>query len=210
MGNSQPKLTPKELARQNKRIVDKAVRQIDRERTKLQSNETKMLEEIKKLAKKNQHGPAKILSKDLVRGRSQVGQYYVMASQLKAISMKLSTAEINQSMVDALKGVNKVMEKVNASMDIHSIQEVLKEFAKQSEKMEMQQEMMNDAMDAGMDNADSIDEADKVYQQICDEIGVDLGDEHVGAGRNPLVNPVAQPTANNVDDLEARLNQLKK
>ena len=57
--------------------------------------------------------------------------------------MKLSTAEINQSMVDALKGVNKVMEKVNASMDIHSIQEVLKEFAKQSEKMEMQQEMVS-------------------------------------------------------------------
>jgi len=44
-----------------------------------------------------------------------------MASQLKAISMKLSTAEINQSMVDALKGVNKVMEKVNANMDIHAI-----------------------------------------------------------------------------------------
>jgi len=52
--------------------------------------------------------------------------------------MKLSTAEINQSMVDALKGVNTVMEKVNASMDIHHIQEVLKEFAKNSEKMEMQ------------------------------------------------------------------------
>jgi charged multivesicular body protein 2A len=72
-----------------------------------------------------------------------VAQYYVMSSQLKAISMKLSTAEINQSMVDALKGVNTVMEKVNASMDIHSIQQVLKEFAKQSEKMEMQQEMVS-------------------------------------------------------------------
>ena len=46
-------------------------------------------------------------------------------------------------MVDALKGVNNVMEKVNASMDIHSIQQVLKEFAKQSEKMEMQQEMVS-------------------------------------------------------------------
>ena len=35
--------------------------------------------------------------------------------------MKLSTAEISQTMVDALKGVNNVMEKVNASMDIHAI-----------------------------------------------------------------------------------------
>ena len=51
MGNSEPKLTAKELARQNKRIVDKAVRQIERERVKLQTNEKKMIEEIKKLAK---------------------------------------------------------------------------------------------------------------------------------------------------------------
>ena len=72
MGNSGPKLTPAEEAKQNKRIVDRAVRQIDRERVKLQNNEKKMLEEIKKLAKKNQHGPARILSKDLIRMRNQV------------------------------------------------------------------------------------------------------------------------------------------
>ena len=92
--------------------------------------------------------------------------------------MKLSTAEINASMVDALKGVNNVMEKVNQSMDIHSIQECLKEFAKNSEKMEMQQEMMSDAIDGAMDNAEDVDSADKVYAQICDEIGVDIGEEN--------------------------------
>jgi charged multivesicular body protein 2A len=55
MGNSAPKLTPKEQARQNKRTVDKAVRQIERERAKIQSQEVKMLAEIRTLAKKNQH-----------------------------------------------------------------------------------------------------------------------------------------------------------
>jgi hypothetical protein len=45
---------------------------------------------------------------------------------------------------------------------------------------------MNDAIDAGMDNADDVDAADKVYSQICDEIGVDLGEEHEMAGKNPL------------------------
>lgn len=32
--------------------------------------------------------------------------------------MRLSTAEINQTMVEALKGVNKVMERVNENMDV--------------------------------------------------------------------------------------------
>ena len=101
-----------------------------------------------------------------------------MASQLKAISMRLSTAEINQSMVDALKGVNTVMEKVNDNMDISTISQILKEFAKNSEKMEMKQEMMGDAIDSGLDTADDVEAADKVYAQICDEIGVDLAEEN--------------------------------
>ena len=44
--------------------------------------------------------------------------------------------------------------------------------------MEMQQEMMSDAIDAGMDNAEDLDAADKVYAQICDEIGVELAEEN--------------------------------
>lgn len=37
---------------------------------------------------------------------------------------------------------------------------------------------MNDAIDAGMDGVDDASAADTVYAQICDEIGVELGDEH--------------------------------
>ena len=77
--------------------------------------------------------------------------------------MKLSTAEINASMVDALQGVNKVMEGVNEQMDIQQIQAILREFAKNSEKMEMKQEMMSDAIDDGMDNAEDVENADKIY-----------------------------------------------
>ena len=71
--------------------------------------------------------------------------------------MKMSTATMNQNMIDALKGVNTVMANVNQDMDISGIREVLKEFAKQSEKMEMQQEMMSDQMDMAMDTGDMVD-----------------------------------------------------
>lgn len=66
-------------------------------------------------------------------------------------------------MVDALKGVNKVMVNVNENMDVNGIREVLREFSKQSEKMEMQSEMMNDQMDMVMDTGDMQDQADEVY-----------------------------------------------
>ena len=47
-------------------------------------------------------------------------------------------------MVNALKGVNNVMSKVNENMDMTQIRQICSEFAKESEKMGMQQEMMND------------------------------------------------------------------
>ncbi len=53
MGNSQPKVDPKEVARQNKRMMDKAVRTIEREQKKMQTQEKKLLAEIKVLATKN-------------------------------------------------------------------------------------------------------------------------------------------------------------
>ena len=68
--------------------------------------------------------------------------------------MKLMTIEANQSMMDAMKGCASTMSKVNADMDISSIQQLMKEFQKESMKMEMNGEMMNDAIDGGMDTVD--------------------------------------------------------
>ena len=103
------------------------------------------------------------MAKDLVRTRKQVDSYYIMISQLKGISMRIASAQINQNMIDALKGANSVMTSVNEQMDLGQIRNVLKEFAKQSEKMEMQQEMMNDQMDTVMDTGEVEEQADEVY-----------------------------------------------
>lgn len=118
MGNKAPEVDPKELAKQNKRMIDRSVRTVEREQKKMQAQEQKLLKQIKELATKNQHGPAKIMAKDLIRTRKQIDSFYIMTSQLKAISMRMASAQINQSMVDALKGANKVMASVNENMDI--------------------------------------------------------------------------------------------
>ena len=47
--------------------------------------------------------------------------------------------------------------------------------------------MMGDAIDAGLDTADDVEAADKVYLQICDEIGVDLTEDNpMAAGKGKL------------------------
>jgi hypothetical protein len=67
MGNEQPtvKPDPKEVAKQQKKVVRNAKRKIDREMKNLERQEKKNLAEIKKLASKGQHGPAKIMAKSV-------------------------------------------------------------------------------------------------------------------------------------------------
>lgn len=106
--------------------------------------------------------------------------------------MRLATAQINQTMVASLKGVNTVMNSVNESMDISQITDVLKEFAKNSEKMEMQGEMMNDQVDMAMDTGDTAEQADEVYSQILGEIGMNLNNE-IKAGDGAIVPNAVEP-----------------
>ena len=68
---------------------------------------------------------------------------YQMKAQLGAISMTLSTLQINSEMMGAMQGVNDVMGKVNEEMNISDIQKVIREFSKESEKFGMNQEMVS-------------------------------------------------------------------
>ena len=52
---NQPQVDPKELIKQQKRVLTRSQRKIDRECTKLGAQEKKTLAEIKKLATKGQH-----------------------------------------------------------------------------------------------------------------------------------------------------------
>ena len=88
--------------------------------------------------------------------------FYTMAGQLKAIENQLATAQINATMVESLKGVNKVMGSVNANMNPQEMNKIMREFAKETEKMNIQGEMMNDAMDA-MGDGETENQADEVY-----------------------------------------------
>ncbi len=55
MGNQAVKIDPKEEMKQNKRMMDRAARKIERERGKIEQAEKKHLKEIQKLAKAGQH-----------------------------------------------------------------------------------------------------------------------------------------------------------
>lgn len=64
MGNLFGKEKPlKEVLRENKRMINRAVRELDREKTALEREEKRLTIEIKKCAQENQMGAVKIMAK---------------------------------------------------------------------------------------------------------------------------------------------------
>ena len=59
------RMTPEEMLRKNQRALTKAMRELDRERSKMEQQEKKIIADIKKMAKAGQMDAVKIMAKVL-------------------------------------------------------------------------------------------------------------------------------------------------
>jgi len=141
------KKTPEELLRQNQRALNKAIRDLERERTKMEAQEKKLIQDIKKMAKENQMDAVKIMAKDLVRTRRYVKKFILMKANIQAVSLKVQTLRSQNTMAVAMKGVTRALQSMNRQMNLPQIQKIMSDFERQSEIMDMKEEMMNDAID---------------------------------------------------------------
>merc|ERR1739845_311328 len=138
----------------NQRALNKAMRELDRERTKMEQQEKKIIADIKKMAKQGQMDAVKVMAKDLVRTRRYVKKFMLMRANIQAVSLKIQTLKSQNAMAQAMKGVTKAMQTMNKQMKLPEIQKIMMEFEKQTEIMDMKGEMMEDAIDDVMGDED--------------------------------------------------------
>ncbi|MBA0701448.1 hypothetical protein Goari_022934 [Gossypium aridum] len=196
-------------------MLDKSIREIERERQGLQTQEKKLIAEIKKSAKQGQMGAVKVMAKDLIRTRHQIEKFYKLKSQLQGVSLRIQmevdgyncggaitktfdicpapyhTMKSTQAMGEAMKGVTKAMGQMNRQMNLPSLQKIMQEFERQNEKMEMVSEVMGDAIDDALEGDEEEEETEELVSQVLDEIGVDINQELVNAPSAAVAAPAA-------------------
>merc|ERR1712098_901366 len=200
---------------------NKAMRELDRERAKMEQQEKKIIIDIKKMAKAGQMDAVKIMAKDLVRTRKAVKKFMLMKANIQAVSLKIQTLKSQNSMAQAMKGVTKAMISMNKQMKLPEIQKIMQEFEKQSEMMDMKEEMMSDVIDDALGDDDDEGESGAIVTQVLDELGLQLTDQITGlpvASGSVATGPTAAQAktpvaAGEVDadaDLAARLENLRR
>jgi len=222
-------MTPDEMLRKNQRALNKAMRELDREKAKMEQQEKKIIADIKKMAKQGQMESVKIMAKDLVRTRRQCKKFMVMRANIQAVSLKIQTLKSQNAMAMAMKDVTKAMQRMNKQMKLPEIQKIMMEFEKQTEIMDMKEEMMSDAIDDAMGDEDDEEESDAIVTQVLDELGLQLTDQLTGVpvADNSIANPSAAAAAKGGkagpvavggttgdddpnSDLQARLENLRR
>ncbi|XP_044736497.1 charged multivesicular body protein 2a [Chrysoperla carnea] len=225
------KVTPEEMLRKNQRALNKAMRDLDREKARMEQQEKKIIADIKKMAKDGQMDAVKIMAKDLVRTRKYVKKFMLMKANIQAVSLKIQTLRSQNAMATAMRGVTKAMASMNRQMNMPQIQRILQEFEKQSEIMDMKEEMMNDAIDDAMGEDDDEEETDTVVTQVLDELGLQLNDQlsglpqaggalTTGGAKTPVAVGAgagggasggnSSPLSDADADLQARLDNLRR
>jgi len=174
------KMTPAEMLRKNQRALNKAMRDLDREKMKMEQQEKKIIADIKKLAKEGQMDAVKIMAQDLVRTRRYTKKFMLMKANIQAVSLKIQTLKSQNTMAEAMKGVTKAMQNMNRQLNLPQIQKILQEFEKQSEIMDMKEEMINEHIDDAMEDEGDEEETDAVVSQVLDELGLQLNDQLSG------------------------------
>jgi len=211
-------MTPEEMLRKNQRALNKAMRDLDRERAKMEGQEKKIISDIKKMAKDGQMDAVKIMAKDLVRTRRYVKKFILMKANIQAVSLKIQTLRSQNAMAQAMKGVTKAMQNMNKQLKLPQIQKIMMEFEKQSEIMDMKEEMMNEAIDDAMGDEDDEEESDAIVSQVLDELGLQLSDQltDLPSASGSLATPANKkavpdaPVSDADADLQARLDNLRR
>ncbi|KAK6458761.1 class E vacuolar-protein sorting and endocytosis factor [Scheffersomyces xylosifermentans] len=222
------KLTPQERLRKNQRALEKTQRELGREVTKLQQQEKKLISDIKKSAKSGQIASAKIQAKDLIRTKNYITKFNSMKAQLQAISLRIQSVRSNQQMATSMRDATRLLSGMNKSMNLPQLSRIAQEFAKENDLMDQKQEFMDDAIDDAMamdeDELGEDEQIDEILGKVLDEIGVDLNtslketpnsinvqaEEKVSTGRMAEAIGGGGTHASDEDDLQARLDSLKK
>jgi len=161
--------------------LDRAIRELDRERMGMQRQEKMLVVEMKKLAKAGQMGSVKVMARDLVRCRQNVTKFYALRSSLQSVKMRIDTMRSQEAMTHALQGVTQALRGMNQRVNMPGMQRLMMEFERQNEYSEQVQEMAGETLDDAMAMSDEEEETEEVVAQVLDEIGIDMSGQLANA-----------------------------
>lgn len=198
-----PQPSPKAMLKDNKKVMGKTRRDLDKEVRALDRQEVKLQAEIKALAQKGQVNSAKMMAKELVRVRKQREQLLATKLRVGQVAARTESAAATLAVQNAMSGATRAMKTANSITSPMKMQATMAEYEKQSQIMQLQDDMLDELLDDPSEES----EVEELVNAVYDEIGLELNSNLVSTPQVKVKpTPVAPQKAKAQDaDLDALL-----
>lgn len=155
--------SPREIIKENKRLIARAERNLQREIKDLRTLEAKTAREIKPLVERGEMNNAKIMAKELVRVKRGITQLMTTCHRLNALSGNLTQLQSTNTVIESIKSITSGLQKIAINpANIH-------EFERQMDKMEIQSEVLGNMIEMGVQE-DGEEESDMLVTETLAKI----------------------------------------
>ena len=179
------KPTAKELARAQRRSLQKQQRALDRELRYVASNEAAIKRSIRSECTAGRQHNAKALAKQVVSSRRAAEHVHKAKSALVGISARGVHMQSQQAMHTAMQTSVEAMARMNESMSPAEASAMARRYQQEMDKASIMEEITEDMLLEGSgDEGD--EEADAIVNQTLEEIGLSM---------KTVVMPVSSPEA---------------
>ncbi|VWU52654.1 vacuolar protein sorting-associated protein 2, putative [Hepatocystis sp. ex Piliocolobus tephrosceles] len=198
-----------ECIREEKRNLNRYMRELEREIYKLENEQKQIEKNIKIYAKKNDISLVRTLAKDYVKMKQTIGKYNKIKSYIFSMKIKLQSVKSSQQLSKNLKDMNKIMGKVNNALKLKDINMSLNEFQKQNNEVSLKEDILDDLFEDMSYDIDLEEQEEELVSKVLEGLGIQMNTklDEIPAVKNLETE---QQTSVNVTDLEERINNLKK
>ncbi|PHJ23131.1 snf7 family protein [Cystoisospora suis] len=174
MGAAESKEKLDEAVRENRRSINRSIRELDREALSLNRLEQQLLTQIKNQAFVQPESLQRVHAKQIVRVRRRRTALLACKSQLLGARLQLQQMQSMQQLQQHLHSSAQVLMKVNKSLNLPQLHTVMADFTHESQRLGLLEEMMTDVIDDAMADPAEEEEEEEIISQVLHSTSADL------------------------------------
>ncbi|ANQ06780.1 SNF7 family protein [Plasmodium coatneyi] len=201
-----------ECLRNEKRNLNRSIRELEREIFKLTKEQNRIEKEIKVNSKKNENIPiVRTLARDYISIKKTITKYNKLKSHLFSMKIKLQSVKSSEQLGRSLTEINRIVKRVNGYLKLSSLNKSINEYQKENNEVSLKEDMLDDLFETFDYDSEMVAEEDELVTKVLEGMGIQLNaklEDIPSPGELPKVH-VNQVNHIDVSDLEARLNNLR-
>jgi len=183
------------------RSVASSARGVERELSRAELQEKQMIKELTKFGREGKLDAATSKAKELIRLRAHKGRVQSMKTHMTGLSQQLHMVHSSNKMQETLGQTARMLQGLNARMDISSVHRMLVEFEKQNVLITNKQEIVDDTLDSAFEVEGEQEATNEAVLGVLEEAGLDIS--------LLSIKKLETPPSGGVVELEQRFEALK-